>query len=175
MVAIDDPNFFKGAGFAIILMVFLMFYAAYMRARGLYASHRLETPIKLGRHFYYIVTEHEWNQVTLARLQKKQNVDTPADPEDDGTGPCLMFTTRHGQRQFWNGTSYAEHASRAKFFPNKTAAMRDHDQFRLVYPLDKPRTITILSIAALDTDNLGKTKLLELAEAQLSPKEETPA
>lgn len=156
-----DPNFYRGALVMGFLMMILMFYAAYMRAQSLYLTAKNGGREKLGKKFYYIVEESEYNQLTLAKLPTfgRKGITTSIDP-------CLMYTVRHGQKQYWNGTSYAEYASQAKFYPSPAAAMVDHDAFRLVYPLDQKRQIHVMCVSEMDADDVGKKRLLEIAHAQ---------
>lgn len=170
-----DPHFWHGVLVMGFLMLFLMGYAAYMRAQSLYLSFKHESAIKLGQHFYYLVSEHEWNQVALARLRRDKDTLGDDGVDDAATEPCLMYTTRQGMREYWNGRTYAEHAAQAKFYPNKAAAELDHDNFRMVYPLEFKRTIHILAITEMDSDVVGKTRLLEIATAQFNQEKEKQA
>lgn len=65
---LDSKAFFMGAMTMGILMLVLMVYAGYMRAQSLYLSFKNETAIKLGQHFYYVVSEHEYNKLKRAQL-----------------------------------------------------------------------------------------------------------
>lgn len=74
-----DPNFYRGALVMGLLMLILMVYAGYMRSQSLYLTAKNKGREKLGDKFYYIVEEHEYNQLTLANLPKfgdnKENED----------------------------------------------------------------------------------------------------
>jgi hypothetical protein len=63
-----SQDFYRGALVMGILMLFLLFYAAYLRAESLYLSHKAGTPTKLGKKFYYIVEESEYNRLKIADL-----------------------------------------------------------------------------------------------------------
>lgn len=168
MNAFGSPDFYKGALLMGVLMLLMMGYAAYLRAESLYLSFKNESAIKLGKKFYYLVTEHEWNQVTLARLQRKA-----VEPVvEEGDGICILFTSRHGCRRYWADPSWAESVTHAKFFPNKAAAMLDHDKFRLLYALDRQCPIVVAVISEMETDEVARAKLLSLAAEQFAKDKE---
>jgi hypothetical protein len=77
--ALNDPNFYRGALVMGVLMIALMFYAAFMRAQTLYLIAKNKGREKIGDKFYYIVEESEYNQLTLENLPKfgtnKENED----------------------------------------------------------------------------------------------------
>lgn len=61
------------------VMLFMMFYSAYMRMQSLYMTAKHKGREKIGDKFYYLVEESEYNRLTLADLpqfgQSKESED----------------------------------------------------------------------------------------------------
>jgi hypothetical protein len=159
---LESTDFAWGLIVMGVLMLFLMFYAAYMRMQSLYLTATNNGREKIGSKFYYIVEESEYNRLKLAELPtfgRKQG--------DQGEDPVFMYRIHFRSRQYWNGTSYSESAHRAKFYWTRAEAEADQNAFRLIYPLDKPCTIFSVAISELNTDAVGKAELLGIARQQL--------
>lgn len=161
-----DPNFFYGAAVMGILMMFLMFYAAYLRAESLYLSFKARSAIKVGKSLYYLVTEHEWNKWSLTIQWHKPEVN--ADQGDQERGPFVMFALQYGARFYYSGAGYRTPVQLANFYRTEAEAMQDRYSFRSLFPLDRQCNIEIKSIRDMRMDELGRTKLLAIAKAAIA-------
>jgi hypothetical protein len=169
---LESKDFAWGVIVTGLLMLFLMFYAAYMRMQSLYLTAKNKGREKIGSRFYYIVEESEYNLLTLATLPvfgKKQMSQEEA-RDDDAVGPVFMSTyqSRSGISEYWNGAHSVDSIQSAKFYRTKAEARLEHDAFRLTYPLERSRDIKIVAISDLKTDPVAKETLLSIARIQLT-------
>jgi hypothetical protein len=168
MDALNDQNFYYGALVMGILMLFLMFYAAHMRAQSLYLTAKNKGREKIGDRFYYLVEESEYNRLTLPHLPKFGNADKEVVFKDENV-PFVMHATKCTWQEYFCGAKsqcYTTDIRKAKFYWSEAEARSETEAFRLLYPLDVQKTIRITRADKLPTDQVALKAIIDCARTQ---------
>jgi hypothetical protein len=74
IAVVSSDNFAYGFTAGAIVFVFLMIYAAFMRARYLYDCAQNESAVKVGKKFYYLVDESVYVHLDMPSAYAKRMV-----------------------------------------------------------------------------------------------------
>lgn len=167
--AISDEHFWQGVLVASVLWLFLLFYAAYMRAQTLYLTAKNKGREKLGDKFYYIVEESEYNELARSKLPVFGKKEVAA-PVGDSDIPFVLYIVKATWKEYFcmlkGQPCYSSDIRAAKFYWSIEEANLDREAFRLLYPLDVRKTIHAIRVDELATDDVALQSIIEGARAQ---------
>ncbi|WP_144106859.1 hypothetical protein [Paraburkholderia sp. BCC1886] len=153
-----------------VLMLFLMFYAAALRAHNLLLSYQAGRSTKIGKHFYYLVRGEDYVKM---RMAVARIVATPefTQPVEEAI-PFVLHTESNVPgwtdyySEFKGSPCRGTDIRAAKFYWSETDAEADQEKLRDLYSLTVQRDIYIDRIDDLDMDDLAYKMLMDRAHSQ---------